>query len=154
MATLLSRVAPVLLIISVVNCSSEASVTEPDIPGFALEGDWDGKFNYEYEEKHDLWRCTFVHANGTAYPFECGTLLIGLKPGVRVDDLQDLLQAIGAHVIRADYHDPWSNAAVRVDIKSERDALLRASSDPRLRYASLNFSGPATCMMVGGCRTP
>ncbi|MGH7573996.1 MAG: hypothetical protein ACREM1_02550 [Longimicrobiales bacterium] len=141
-------------------CSAENRLpTELEIPAFALEGQWDGEFVYEYDEAHDYWRCFYndpdgVHTpNGTRYQFECGKLLLGLKAGVTPEDLQDLFDAIDATFIRTGLPEPYTFASVRVPMRSEREALLVASRDPRLRYASLNFSGPAECGMVGGCRS-
>ncbi|MBA4158959.1 MAG: hypothetical protein H0X65_15990 [Gemmatimonadetes bacterium] len=137
-----------LVSVLLTGCSSEITApTELDIPAFALEGRWDGEFLYPEDDTS----CYYIRPDGYRYSFECGKLLLGLHAGVTPGDLQDLFDAIDATFIRTSLPEPYTFASARVPMRTEREALRVASKDPRLRYASLNFSGPAECFMVGGC---
>lgn len=131
--------------------SRKALPVEPEIPASAREGKWDGEFTYEYDEEHDWWRCTYVAPDKIVYPFDCGKLLIGMKSGVKAEELSDLFQTIDATVVRNLLGEPYPPVIVTLPVKSEREALIRAARDSRLRYASLSFTGPATCGAVGIC---
>lgn len=149
MLALIRKPAPILMILSVfmAGCAPEGTLlTEPDIPSFALEAKWDGRFNYEFDAEQDFWRCFYTDStDGTQYQFECGKLLLGLKAGVTPEDIQDLFNSINATFLRTSLPEPYTFASVTVPMRTEREALLTAAADSRLRYASLNFSGPAWC---------
>lgn len=118
-----------------IGCSAGEAPTEPEIPAFALEGRWDGEFVYEYDEQHDWWYCTYDDpTDGIHYPFECGTLLLGLEAGVTPNDLQDLFQTIDARPGGyRDWGDKYSWMEVAVPMRTERTALLVASEVRKTR---------------------
>lgn len=132
--------------------TGEITFVEPEIPHFAQEGRWDGEFVYEHDEKHGYWQCTYIAPDKVVYPFQCGELLIGLKPGVNPDDLRDLFEAInGRPGGYRDWGPGYSWMEVHVTMRTERESLIRAKEDPRLRFANLSFTGPAICMDAAGC---
>lgn len=114
--------------------------TEPDLPAFAQTPGWhnDGTFLY------DGGACVFVTSDSTPHPFQCGVLLVGVAPGTTTADLQPILTTVGGVVVRF-VHDPlrpWLK--VEVPPTTESAALPEFEKHERVRYVSLNFSGPAT----------
>jgi len=70
--------------------------------------------------------------------FECGALLVGLQPGMRVDSLADLLAVIAGSVARDRLDSGSPYIKISVPTGTVRDAILRVLADRRVRYAEFN----------------
>lgn len=103
--------------------------------------EWYAQGQYLYDAPSE---CTFVPAASTdSFPFDCSTVLVGLKVGVTAAEVDDLLQRINGSLEadRSGGERGW--IVVRVPPRTEREAIIEAFRDERTRYAALNFTGPA-----------
>jgi hypothetical protein len=124
----------------------DETLVEPDIPDFVLRGGWyeEGEWRYEHEEEHGYWRCTYVRPDGVEMTFQCGRLHIGIQPNIGDEDLADLWEEMGLKDTPTFHRDhPYRGARGWVEMGHEPVALRIADADPRTRYASLNWTGPA-----------
>lgn len=130
---------PILASISI-SCSNDPTGSEPEIPEVlrSVVTFEEGQFLYDSGE------CRFVPPDeSTPHTFECGKIVIGLKSGVGASEMADLLTELSGDVVKDRSGGDFGWLVVAVPMRSEREAILRAFQDERVRYASLNFTGPA-----------
>ena len=71
--------------------------------------------------------------------FQCGVLLMELRPGFTAESVADLVTALSASVIHTRTEGTTTSIRLSVPKGTERAAILRAFADERVNFAELNW---------------